>query len=236
MDLKNQRELKIFIGWDEVENVAWHALSHSIVSQSTIPISIHPVSLKNYQSVFNRERDEKQSNEFSFSRFLVPYMSDYSGWAVFMDCDMMLRTDIAELLEYIDETKALLCVQHNYEAVEGKKYLGTTQYAYPRKNWSSFVLWNCGHQKNKCLSKDFVENASGLQLHRFSWLDEEEIGSLPIDWNWLVGDYVNPPDTVKNVHWTLGGPYFNEYEDVDFSDEWREMHAHMNYCKQLKTT
>ena len=232
----SDRELKIFIGYDKVESVAWHTLVASIIEKASHPVSIHPVSLSNYKKIFSRERDAKQSNDFSFSRFLVPYLCNYDGWAVFMDCDMLLRVDISELFEERDDSKALMCVQHDYEAVEGEKYLGTKQYSYPRKNWSSFVLWNCGHHKNVILTPDFVETASGLQLHRFTWLDDEEIGALPITWNWLVGDYENPPVGVKNIHWTLGGPYFREYENVDFADEWFEAKERMLHCEQRKTS
>ena len=112
------------------------------------------------------------------------------------------------------------------------KYLNTVQYSYPRKNWSSFILWNCSHISNKKVTPDFVNSASAMELHRFLWLEDNEIGELNVRWNWLVGDYSNPPSDVKNIHWTLGGPYFNEFKDVDFAEEWFNAFEKMKNCEQ----
>lgn len=230
-----QKMLPIFIGYDAVEPVAWHTLTHSIIQNSSIPISFVPVAINHFSTFFHRDRDAKQSNSFSFSRFCVPYLMNYEGFALFMDCDMMMRVDIAELLNVVQEQpdKAVYVVQHDYTPSETVKYLNTRQYVYPRKNWSSFVLWNCSHPKNRTVNEEFFNNRTGLELHRFTWLDDQDIGSLGVKWNWLVGDYVDPPEDVKNVHWTNGGPYFLEYRDVDFSGEWRELFGAMTYCKQL---
>jgi hypothetical protein len=232
--LSNCNPLKIFIGYDPVESVAWHTMVHSILSRSSVPVAIVPINISNLKGVFTRERDPKQSNEFSFSRFLVPYLCNYEGFAVFFDCDMMLRTDINELFEYAkrDPMKAIHVVQHDYEPRDHIKYLNTVQYSYPRKNWSSVVLWNCGHPSNRAVSPEFVNTASPMALHRFQWLKDSEIGALDVRWNWLVGDYSDPPSDVCNVHWTVGGPYFHEYKDADFSQEWFEEHRRMNYCLQ----
>lgn len=226
--------IKVFIGYDKVESVAWHTMAHSILRQSSRPVAIIPVNLANFKDIYTRERDPKQSNEFSFSRFLVPYLCDYQGYGVFFDCDMMLRTDIAEILKVIDEQpgKALYVVQHSYEPRDDVKYLNTVQYKYPRKNWSSVVLWNCGHEANRKITPEYVNTASGLDLHRFTWLSDDQIGELNVRWNWLVGEYTEPPADVKNVHWTVGGPYFIEYQDADFADEWFKEAARMNFCAQ----
>lgn len=226
--------LKIFIGYDPKESVAWHTMAQSILSQSSIPIALIPVNIENFKGIFRREKDPKQSNEFSFTRFLVPYLADYKGYAVYLDCDMMLRADIAEILEVIQAQpdKAVYVVQHDYEPRVGMKYLNTIQYKYPRKNWSSVVLWNCEHPSNKCVDLHYVHTASGMDLHRFNWLDDRELGALDIRWNWLVGEYDEPPSDVKNVHWTIGGPYFKEFSNCDFSDEWRLQLAKINFCKQ----
>lgn len=230
------KPLKIFIGYDFVESVAFHVLVHSIQSRSSIPISIIPVDLYNFQTFYKRPRDPKQSNEFSFSRFLVPSLCDYDGWALFLDCDMMFRTDVAELLEYMeDDSYAIRVVKHDYDPANTIKYLGTVQHPYPRKNWSSVVLWNCAHPANRVVTPEFVETKTGLELHRFTWLKDEDIGDLPVEWNWLVGEYVLTPEMqkeVKNVHWTVGGPYFHEYSHVDFSEEWFEEKSLMLNCNQ----
>jgi hypothetical protein len=229
-----EKILKIFIGYDPVESVSWHVMAHSILRQSSVPVAFIPINLKNLESIYNRERPAEQSNEFSFSRFLAPYLSDYQGYALFFDCDMMLRVDIAQIFEEIKDqpNKAVYVVQHDYRPKNKIKYLGNVQYTYPRKNWSSVVLWNCAHPANKVVTPEFVNSAEPKELHRFTWLDDSEIGKLDVRWNWLVGEYDEPPEDVKNVHWTVGGPYFIEYQNVDFSDEWFKERAKMEYCAQ----
>lgn len=230
----NRDIIKVFIGYDPVETIAWHTMAHSILSQSSQPVALIPVNIRNLKEIYTRGRDPKQSNEFSFSRFLVPYLSNYEGYALFFDCDMMLRTDINEIFNVLEEQpdKAVYVVKHSYQPHDEIKYLDTVQYKYPRKNWSSVVLWNCAHPAHKKLTPDYVNIASGLDLHRFTWLKDEEIGELNVRWNWLVGEYVEPPEDVKNVHWTVGGPYFKEYKSVDFAEEWFKENAEMNYCLQ----
>lgn len=226
--------LKVFIGYDPVESVAWHVMAHSILSRSSIPVALIPVNLRNLHDVYGRDREAKQSNEFSFTRFLVPYLAGYEGFALFFDCDQMLRTDIAELLNApkMEPGKAVYVVKHEYEPKDKVKYLGTVQYSYPRKNWSSVVLWDCGHPANAKVTAEFVNTASAMELHRFLWLEDEQIGSLDVRWNWLVGEYGSAPADVKNVHWTVGGPYFEEYKDADFAEEWFAERERMTYCKQ----
>lgn len=230
----SEKMLKIFIGYDAIESTAWHTMAHSIFTRCSAPISITPINIKNLSKIFTRERDIKQSNEFSFSRFLVPYLSDYLGYAVYFDCDMLVRVDLMEILDVVhtQPNKAVYVVKHNYEPRDNTKFLNTAQYSYPRKNWSSVVLWNCAHPANKKITPEYVNTASGMELHRFMWLKDEEIGELDVRWNWLVGEYEHPPGDVKNLHWTIGGPYFNEYKDSDYSEEWFEENRRMNYCLQ----
>lgn len=225
---------KVFIGYDPSESVAWHTMAHSIMEQSSIPVALIPVNYRNFVGFYSRDRDPKQSNEFSFTRFLVPFLSGFSGTAVFFDCDMMMRDDISRLFEIANENqeKALHVVKHTYEPRDDVKYLDTVQYKYPRKNWSSVVVWNCSHPKHRKLVPQYVSTASGLDLHRFTWLDDEDIGELDIKWNWLVGEYDDPPKDVKNVHWTIGGPYFNEYRNADYAEEWFAQFDRMKNCDQ----
>ena len=231
------KELDVYIGYDPKESIAWHVLVQSLMQTTSMPLSIKPVNLRNYLSIYSREQDTRQSNEFSFSRFLVPYLKNYTGHALFMDCDMLVRSDIREIFNSaIDqEEKAVHVVKHDYTPANDVKYLGQKQYAYPRKNWSSVVLWNCNHPKNKLVDLDFVNSATGAELHRFSWLTDDEIGELDLEWNWLVGEYdvTQFNKHVKNVHWTVGGPYFNEYADAAFANEWFEMKKIMMKCEQL---
>lgn len=226
--------IKVFVGYDPVESVAWHTMVASIYRLSSRPVAIIPINIKNLKGIYKRTRDPKQSNEFSFSRFLVPHLCNYEGLGVFFDCDMMLRTDILEIFDVLNSqpNKAVYVVKHSYEPRNDVKYLNTVQYKYPRKNWSSVVLWNCGHMKNKIVTPEFVNTANPLDLHRFTWLDDSDIGELDVRWNWLVGEYDDPPKDVKNVHWTVGGPYFHEYENADFSHEWYAERDRMQLCVQ----
>ena len=221
--------IRIFIGYDEVESVAYHTLVQSILEYTKEPVSITPIKLS-MLPMFTRERNTKQSNEFSFSRFLVPYLCNYEGHALFIDCDMMFRTDVSELWKLIDDSKSVQVVKHDYTPKTQVKYLGAIQYAYPRKNWSSVMLFNC--ERCKKLTPEYVNTAHPMALHRFHWTTDELIGELPIEWNHLVFDYEENPDA-KLVHWSTGGPYFDEYTDSEFATEWFGMNAKMGQCLQM---
>ncbi len=227
------KTLKIFIGYDPKEAVAFHVLSHSLLERSSEPISIVPINLRNLRNLYSRQHDQRQSNEFSFSRFLVPYLCNYEGFGVYMDCDMLALGDISTVLNDIDENHAVSVVKHDYESKVKVKYLGNKQYSYPRKNWSSFIVWNCAHPSNNAVNPEFIGRADAATLHRFLWLKDKEIGELSVKWNWLVGEYDNPSEDIKVLHWTLGGPYFDDYSNTEFSDEWRKEFESMTFCKQL---
>jgi hypothetical protein len=210
--------INIFIGYDSKEKIAYHVLSESILKNSTKPVSITPIYLPNIKDDFLRERNSLSSTEFSFSRFIIPHLMNYQGWALFMDCDMLMKADVEELWRLRDDKYAVQVSKHDYVPKTETKFLGNIQTAYPKKNWSSFMLMNC----KKCtrLTPDYVNKASGLELHQFKWLENEElIGSLPLEWNWLVGEYPYKEE-VKNIHYTEGGPYFENYSDCDYSSDW----------------
>ena len=210
--------INVFIGYDSKEKVAYNVLSHSIIQNSTKPVAITPIALNNLKDDFVRERNNISSTEFSFSRFMIPHLMNYQGWALFMDCDMLMFEDIAELWRMRDDSKAIQVCKHDYVPKEKTKFLGQTQTAYPKKNWSSFMLMNC--KKCSSLTPDYVNRASGLELHQFKWLEGDHlIGDLPLEWNWLVGEYEHKDD-VKNVHYTKGGPWFEEYARCDYSQDW----------------
>ncbi len=210
--------IRIFIGFDERETVAWHVLTHSILARSSMPVAFVPLALNNLKSVFTRQREALQSTDFSFSRFLTPYLSGYEGWSLFMDCDMLVRRDIAELWALRDERYALMCVKHDHQPKEAVKFLNQPQTPYNKKNWSSAMLFN--NAKCRALTPEFVNTASGLQLHQFKWLgDDGLIGDLPAAWNHLVG-YSEPMPDAANVHYTLGGPYFDEFRDCEHAGAW----------------
>ena len=208
--------INVFIGFDEGEKVSYHILSESIRRQSSVPVSITPLCLSNIPE-FKRELQPNQSTEFAFSRFLVPYLSDYKGWSLFLDSDMMFRDDIKNLWDMIDKDKSIMCCKHDYVPKQNVKFRGAKNEPFPKKNWSSFMLMN--NHRCKMLSKEYVETATGLELHQFKWTHEENIGELPLEWNWLVSEY-DYNKNAKNVHWTLGGPYFKDYAKSDYADEW----------------
>ncbi len=218
--------INVYIGYDSKETVAYHALTQSILERSSVPVRFCPIALNTLGGIFTRDRNQLQSTEFSFSRFLVPYLSDYEGWSVFMDCDMVMRTDIAELWALRDDKYAVMCAKHDYEPSEEVKFLGQVQTRYEKKNWSSVMLFN--NAKCKALTKDYVNTASGLELHQFKWLDSEDlIGGLPLKWNFLVGVYEKSDDAAL-VHFTEGGPYFKNYADADFCEDWFAARDNMN--------
>ena len=165
-----------------------------------------------------RERHPLQSTDFSFSRFLTPYLSGYTGWSVFMDCDMLMRDDIANLWQLRDDRYAVMVVKHHHVPRETVKFLGEPQSKYEKKNWSSVMLFN--NARCRALSPEYVNRASGLELHQFKWLGNDDlIGALPGRWNHLVG--YNPPRRDAGlVHYTLGGPWFDDYRDCEYSREW----------------
>ena len=210
--------INIFIGYDSKEKVAYNVLSHSIIQNSTKPVSITPIALNNLKDDFVRERNNISSTEFSFSRFMIPHLMNYQGWALFMDCDMLMFEDIAELWRLRDDRYAVQVCKHDYTPKVEKKFLGQVQTKYEKKNWSSFMLMNC--KKCTTLTPDYVNKASGLELHQYKWLESEDlIGEIPLEWNWFVGEYEHNED-VKNVHYTEGGPWFKEYKDCDYSQDW----------------
>ena len=213
--------INIFIGFDEGEKVSYHILSESIRRQSSVPVSITPLCLSNIPE-FKRETQPNQSTEFAFSRFMVPYLSDYKGWSIFMDCDMMFRSDIKDLWDLRTYKYSVMCCQHDYEPKQGIKFRGAKNEPFPKKNWSSMMLFH----NSQCtkLTPEYVNTATGLELHQFKWLkNEDAIGSIPLEWNWLVTEYDYNPNA-KNVHWTLGGPYFEDYARSDYADEWFEIY------------
>lgn len=215
--------LDIYIGFDRQEIVAYHVLCESILERTSRPVRFTPVNLPALKPVFDRPMLPQQSSEFSFSRFLTPYLCGYQGWSLFMDCDMLARADFAELFALADDRYAVMVCKHDYVPRDEVKFLNHEQAKYAKKNWSSVMLLN--NARCRALTPEFVQAASGLQLHQFQWLaDPAEIGELPLEWNWLVGEYDYNPDA-RIAHFTRGGPYFRGYEDCDYADEWRAAYA-----------
>lgn len=221
--------IPIFIGYDPREAVAYHVCANSIIRNSTQPVSFNPLALNILKDY--KEQHNDGSNHFIYSRFLVPNLMNYNGWAIFMDGDMLLRDDINKLWELRDDSKAVMVVQHDYQTKMTTKYLGAKNENYPRKNWSSVILWNCGHPKNKQITPEFIQTATGAQLHRFTWLDDTDIGALPKEWNWLPDEFGANADA-KLLHYTLGTPSFHEFATTPMGDEWHRERIYTEYCLQ----
>lgn len=211
--------INVLIGYDPREAVAFSVLAHSIHARSSQPVSITPLMLSQLKGVYTRERHPLQSTDFSFTRFLVPYLSGHTGWSLFMDCDMLVLDDIAKLWMLRDERYAVQVVKHHHVPKEETKFLGATQTKYEKKNWSSVILFN--NTRCRALTPEYVNTATGLELHQFKWLGNDDlIGEIPHRWNHLVG-YDAPNPDISLVHYTIGGPYFEEYRDCEHAEAWR---------------
>lgn len=220
--------INVFIGYDPRETVAFSVLAHSIHARASQPVSVTPLMLSQLKGVYTRERHPLQSTDFSFTRFLTPYLSGYNGWSVFMDCDMLVLDDIAKLWALRDERYAVQVVKHHHVPKEEIKFLGAKQTKYEKKNWSSVILFN--NAKCRVLTPAYVNTATGLELHQFKWLGNDDlIGEIPHRWNHLA-DYDPPNPDVSLVHFTIGGPYFEEYRDCEHADIWRRELQDMLYA------
>ncbi|CAB4138112.1 RfaJ Lipopolysaccharide biosynthesis proteins, LPS,glycosyltransferases [uncultured Caudovirales phage] len=221
--------IPIFVGYDPREAIAYHVCSNSIIRQASQPVSIIPLALNLFRDYNETHTDG--SNQFIYSRFLVPHLMNYSGWAIFIDGDMIVRDDIVNLWNLRQEDKDVMVVKHNYKTRMKEKYLGAKNEDYPRKNWSSVILWNCNSQVNRQLTPEFVQQATGAQLHRFTWINDANVGELPREWNWLPDEYGANPEA-KLLHYTLGTPCFHEFADTPQADEWHRERMFTDFCLQ----
>lgn len=212
--------IKIFTGFDQREAVGWHVFVQSVLDTCSLPVEIIPIT-ETMSRVVGGQRDG--SNSFTYGRFLVPYLCGYEGWALFADgADMLCVADLAELWKKRNSWKAVQVVKHDYEPKYKRKYVGTEMecenHNYGRKNWSSLILWNCAHNGNKQLTPDRIGNMTGSYLHGFKWLDDDRIGELPKEWNWLDEYGEGNP---KIMHYTNGIPGFEKYKDAIYANYWR---------------
>ena len=241
----------IYVGYDPREHLNYEVLLKSIdkLSRSS-DINVIPLKMDalKHAGLFTRKQiiDKGQrwdledgkpcSTEFSFTRFLVPALQQYEGWALFMDCDMYFRSDPNEVFDKADPTKAVQLVRHYYIPEETIKMDNQIQEQYSRKNWSSFVLWNCGHPANLKLTPEVVNSQTGHWLHNFSWLGDEDIGGLREEWNWL--DHWSPCHIkAKNVHFTTGGPFFTDWAASNateqmYANEWNQLRLELTKEKE----
>jgi hypothetical protein len=210
--------IRVFIGYDAREASAYHVCCQSIIENTTHPVTIQPLAL-NLMERFYTEQHVDGSNAFIYSRFLVPYLCGWNGSAIFLDGDMLVRGDLADVWAMRRPDRGVQVVQHDYKTKHPVKYLGAVNEDYPRKNWSSVILWNCGYFPNRVLTPKFVTEATGEYLHRFEWLKDNQIEALPAEWNHLCMEYPENPDA-KLLHMTVGIPAFPGYEQQEGADEW----------------
>ena len=219
--------MKVYIGFDSRQNYsqyydkvfnAPYMVCYQSIRNYNKDIEIKPIILDDLikKGYYYRDVDPLASTEFTYSRFLVPFLNDYKGIAVFCDSDFLWNCDIEELLEFYDETDAVSCVQHDYTPNTMTKMDGLQQTAYPRKNWSSLMMFNCEHPDTQKLSVEVVNTESPKYLHRMSWASS--IGSIPLTYNYLEGDY-KYMENPKAIHFTNGGPW-HETGEGDYGDDW----------------
>jgi lipopolysaccharide biosynthesis glycosyltransferase len=223
------KPIPIFIGYDPREAIAFHTCVNSIIRQASQPVSIMPLALNNFKDYTETHTDG--SNQFIYSRFLVPHLMGYSGHAIFMDGDMILRGDIAELWAMRSLDKDVQVVKHDYKTKMTTKYLGSKNEDYPRKNWSSVMIFNCNNYPTRKLTPEYIQKSTGAHLHRFQWTSDDRVGILPPEWNWLPDEYGANPDA-KLLHYTLGTPCFHEFATTPMADEWHRERMLTEYCLQ----
>lgn len=241
--------IPVWIGTDSREEIAYQVCKRSIERRTSEPVYIRPLRQKalRYVGLYTRgshldngvlvdDIDGKPfSTEFAFTRFLVPALQQYEGWAIFCDCDFLFRADIRELWELRDDRYAVMVVQHDHKPQDDTKMDGAVQEHYARKNWSSLILWNCEHPDNQNLSPEVVSQATGGSLHAFNWTDNA--GDLPHGWNFLEGRECEKcaaleDKDIKVVHYTRGGPWFEGWQNVEYAKDWEEERRNLAWLRR----
>jgi hypothetical protein len=218
------QNLKVYIGYDPSEDIAWEVAKFSLLRNSSIPLSVYKLKQDYLRDLglYTRSRDESASTEFSLTRFLSPFLANHDGWTLFVDCDFLFTDDISKLLAGLDLRKSVYVVKHDYIPTKLIKMDGSKQTTYPRKNWSSFMVFNGRDQFVRSLNPTIVNNATPAYLHRFEWVPDEQIGEIDLSWNFLEGEYPRPNAIPSAIHFTNGGPWFQEWQQVDFADLWQK--------------
>ncbi|WP_426955938.1 hypothetical protein [Muricoccus radiodurans] len=216
------KALNVYVGWDSREDIAFRVCKHSIVRHARSPVEVFPLKQPSLRELgLYRRRRDAASTEFSLTRFLTPYLAATDDWCVFVDCDFLFTADVAALTQTLDRSKAVYVVQHDYVPRYAEKMDGQTQTTYPRKNWSSFIVFNGAHPAVQSLTPQAINTMSPAELHRFTWAADADIGALDLGWNFLEGEYERPAKPPQAIHYTNGGPWFDQWQNVDFGDLWR---------------
>ena len=216
--------LKIFVGYDTREDEAWQVCRHSLLRHASAAIEVTPIKLAEVRAagLYSRPHDQLASTEFTLSRFLTPTLAASEGWSMFVDCDFLFTDDVLQILQGLSPQYAVYVVKHDYQPAFSTKMDGQLQHRYVRKNWSSLMLFNGSHPKVKALTPAVVNQASPSYLHRFEWLADEDIAELGTDWNFLVGEYTKPQALPHAIHFTNGGPWHEQWKDVEYGELWNQ--------------
>lgn len=219
----------VYVGYDTRLDEVYNVCRYSILRHSK-DINVIPVKQQEYRDrrIYNRPIDDKGSTEFTITRFLVPYLNNYSGWSLFCDCDFLWTVDVKQVFDLRDDKYSIMVVKHDYTPVTDTKMDNKIQYKLPRKNWSSLMLFN--NQKCTKLDLETINTKEPGYLHRLHWVSDEQIGSLPIEFNYLVGYNQGP---YKALHYTDGGPWFENYKNVQYSELWTN---ELNLYKSANST
>lgn len=225
--------INLYIGHDQRETVGTHVFIQSVIKHSSVPVSFIPLHKPMLRRAFGGDVGEG-TNAFTMSRFLIPFLQDWRGTAIFCDgADMLCRWDLAELEALRDPYKAVQVVQHDYQTNSPRKYVGTAMEAdntdYRRKNWVSVMLINCGHYAWRRMTPSYLLKGNKLEALSLAWCPDQYIGSLPGEWNWLVDEY-GASDTAKILHWTQGVPLFAHYSHGPHANEWFNGLKEVNYA------
>lgn len=227
--------IQLFAGFDDREEVGFHAFSSSVIHHASVPVSITPLSQNTVARLYTGGHRDG-TNGFIYLRFLIPYLMNFEGWAIFADgADMVMQADVLDLAELYDPFKAVQVVKHDYKTRHPRKYVGTAMEAangdYPCKNWSSLMLINCSHFAWRDMTPERVAQMPGSELHRFGFVDPRYVGELPVEWNWLADEYGQNPEA-RLIHWTAGIPGFKHYRNAPMADRWFRSNARANYATE----
>lgn len=215
--------LKIYVGYDSREDIAWRVCRHSLIRHARDEIAVHALKQPHLRALglYNRPSDKTASTEFSLTRFLTPYLAANDDWSIFVDCDFLFTGDVTALVRSLDPSKAVYVVQHDYVPQRVIKMDGKAQTRYPRKNWSSMMVFNGRHPDVRALTPEMVNKSEPAHLHRFGWIgDDADIGALDPKWNFLVGEYEPTETPPAAIHYTNGGPWFSDWQEVDYGHLW----------------
>ncbi len=213
-----KEDINIFIGLDEPYKIAYDVCKNSILKNNKkYNLNIKPINFNTVKD-YDRKKDKNESTQFSFARFWTPYESNFKGISIFLDSDFLFLESIDDLIDLYDPKKAVMCCKHDYTPSETTKMDGKVQTIYPRKNWSSLMLFNCSDSHCKELTPDVINSESPKYLHRMLWTDDKKIGNIPLEYNWLEGDYDNSVNP-KAIHFTNGGPWHSSW-DGDYKQIW----------------